>query len=85
MERILRGLPKNKRQVLYYFDTDSFRQDDTFQEILQKYQVESVPTLVVIVDGSWVGTYSLVGDDKTINEKAINEAYYRYYLGIAGS
>lgn len=84
-EHRLRGLPKRNRQALYYCDTDKLRRDDAFQEILQKWHVESAPALVVIIDGSWIDSFRLVGDDGALDENAIDEAYYMYFLGTIGS
>ncbi len=84
-ERYLRDQPKQNRKALYYYDTDKFREDESFQAILQKYHVESVPTLVVIIDGLWTNSYSLVSDDDSIDEKAIEDAFYQYHLGVLSS
>jgi len=43
----------NPALVIYKFDTDTWRQDKNFQDVLNQYRVESIPCLIKInADGS---------------------------------
>ena len=52
----------SEKLLIYFFDTDFWREDDNFNLLLEKYNVDSVPTLLNI---SYDGTFETFSIDLT--------------------
>lgn len=59
----------NKNIQIYKFDTDVWREDERFQEILDKYMVQSIPALIRVNEDLTVDQFVL--DESQSNEEVL--------------
>ena len=50
-EPILRELVQETQTIVYYFNTDNFREHELFSDVIQRFDVPFVPFMVKIEDG----------------------------------
>lgn len=53
---------KSRKEKIYYFNTDYWRSDEKFEEILTKYSINSIPVLINIKDENSFEKLDLLGD-----------------------
>ena len=56
-EKSLLNYLEDTAQSVYYFNTDYWRDDSRFKQILSKYQVDNIPVLVKISNGQYVKSF----------------------------
>lgn len=62
-EKHLNAYLENNRWTIYYFNTAYWKDDPRFDNILNKYNVYGVPSLVEIVNGTYSAEYQFHPDD----------------------
>lgn len=63
---------------IYKFDTDAWREDDRFQEVLDKYMITSIPALIRINADLTVKQF--IPDESESNEE-VNNSLHQFLTG----
>ena len=64
----LNEILQNNRWVVYYFNTAYWKEDSRYDNILRKYKIDGVPTLVKVVDKELVDTFHF---NENLNDQEI--------------
>ena len=68
------ALDSTENVQVYKFDTDAWREDDRFQEALDKYMITSIPALIRINADRSVEQF--VPDESENNDEVCNSLYF---------
>lgn len=74
-DKVIRKIENKEKFRIYYFDTDKWRGEDCFEEILRQYQITEVPVLIKIVNQKYIDRLEMVDKDGKINIKNVKNFF----------
>lgn len=66
---ILKKVLKDKNKKIYYFNTDEWRNNEKFQDILDQYNIKQIPSIIRIKNGNSIEQLDILNEVSDLNDE----------------